>query len=241
MRPSHFQFLITSLYLALCAPACAQTNARVLCGSKDASRLLFKEAETIQSTAKIPCGELVEVVARVQKNGVYEVRRSDGQTGYILADAIEQSVGAKVPDSNPTPSPAATSATLSVEQTLAAQSKMLADLTRRLNDLESKVQTLTLMVARNGPSAQTPSVTPRATFGALACAPAIESTISGDFNGWEGETIFKLDNGQIWEQAEYSYMYSYQYRPDVTIYQTASGCRLKVEDEDETILVRKLR
>jgi len=73
------------------------------------------------------------------------------------------------------------------------------------------------------------------------CSPAIETTISGDFEGWTGETIFKLDNGQIWEQAEYEYTYSYSYRPEVTIYQTRGGCRMKVEDEDETILVRRIK
>ncbi|MDT8067190.1 MAG: hypothetical protein ROO76_03390 [Terriglobia bacterium] len=73
------------------------------------------------------------------------------------------------------------------------------------------------------------------------CSPAVESNITGDFEGWEGETVFKLDNGQIWEQAEYSYMYSYSYRPEVTIYETSSGCRMKVEDENETILVKRLK
>jgi hypothetical protein len=74
-----------------------------------------------------------------------------------------------------------------------------------------------------------------------SCTPAVESTISGEFTGWEGETIFKFDNGQIWQQAEYNYTYSYSYRPEVTIYQTSQGCRMKVEDEDETILVRRIR
>lgn len=74
-----------------------------------------------------------------------------------------------------------------------------------------------------------------------ACAPAVESTISGEFHGWDGETIFKLDNGQIWEQAEYDYMYSYAYRPEVTIYESSAGCRMKVEDEEETVLVRRLK
>ena len=73
------------------------------------------------------------------------------------------------------------------------------------------------------------------------CVPVVESTIVGDFDGWDGETIFKLDNGQIWEQAEYDYYYSYSYRPDVTIYSTSGGCRMKVEDEDETILVRRIQ
>ena len=76
---------------------------------------------------------------------------------------------------------------------------------------------------------------------ATGCTPAIETTMDGEFNGWEGETIFKLANGQIWQQAEYSYTYSYSYRPDVTIYQTRAGCRLKVEDEDETILVKRIK
>ena len=74
-----------------------------------------------------------------------------------------------------------------------------------------------------------------------SCEPAIESTIAGDFNGWDGETVFKLANGQIWEQAEEDVMSSYSYMPDVTIYSTSSGCRMKVEDEDETILVKRIR
>jgi len=73
------------------------------------------------------------------------------------------------------------------------------------------------------------------------CSPAVESTLAGNFNGWSGDTIFKLDNGQIWEQAEYAYTYSYSYRPEVTIYQTSGGCRMKVEDENETILVKRIK
>ena len=91
-------------------------------------------------------------------------------------------------------------------------------------------------------SSETQALTPPPTRPvASKCTPAVESTILGEFSGWEGETIFKLDNGQIWEQAEYDYMYSYQYRPDVTIYAVSSGCRMKVADEDETILVRRIK
>ncbi|MFV0278572.1 MAG: hypothetical protein ACK5HY_15510 [Parahaliea sp.] len=28
----------------------------------------------------------------------------------------------------------------------------------------------------------------------------IEAQISGDFDGWEGKTLFRLDNGQVWRQ-----------------------------------------
>jgi hypothetical protein len=74
-----------------------------------------------------------------------------------------------------------------------------------------------------------------------SCSPAIETRIAGDIEGWEGETVFKLDNGQIWEQAAYAYTYFYAFRPEVTIYQTSLGCRMKVEDEDETVLVRRIK
>lgn len=74
-----------------------------------------------------------------------------------------------------------------------------------------------------------------------SCSPAIESLISGDIEGWDGDTIFKLDNGQIWQQASYAYTYFYAYRPDVTIYQTSAGCRMKIEDETETVLVKRIK
>ena len=73
------------------------------------------------------------------------------------------------------------------------------------------------------------------------CSPAVESAISGEVEGWDGETIFKLDNGQIWQQAEYDYTYFYEYHPDVTIYETTGGCRMKVEDESDTVLVKRIK
>jgi len=73
------------------------------------------------------------------------------------------------------------------------------------------------------------------------CTPAIEDQIDGDFEGWDGETIFKLTNGQIWEQTEYDYEYEYAYNPDVTIYSTTQGCRMKVEGMDDTIIVRRVK
>lgn len=89
--------------------------------------------------------------------------------------------------------------------------------------------------------ASKPEQAPPSTFsGRSSCSPAIESTISGEIEGWDGETIFKLDNGQIWQQTAYDYTYFHAYRPDVTIYQTSAGCRMKVEDETETVLVKRI-
>jgi hypothetical protein len=88
-----------------------------------------------------------------------------------------------------------------------------------------------------------PAAVPKPEYGPVrsSCVPAVEASINGEFHGWDGETIFKLDNGQIWQQAEYDYNYDYDYSPDVTIYSTSSGCKMKVEGEDETVLVKRIK
>lgn len=74
------------------------------------------------------------------------------------------------------------------------------------------------------------------------CDPAIETKVDGEFEGWKGETIYKLMNGQIWQQASYHYHYHYAYAPDVTIYSSSAGCLMRVaDDNDDPILVRRLK
>lgn len=67
----------------------------------------------------------------------------------------------------------------------------------------------------------------------------IEGTIINDFRGWSGDTIFELDNGQIWKQSEYAYHYQYAYRPKAIIYNT--GYEHKILVEGESVKVKKLR
>jgi hypothetical protein len=75
------------------------------------------------------------------------------------------------------------------------------------------------------------------------CDPAIETNISGDFKGWDDETIYKMDNGQIWQQSTYHYHYHYAYHPSIVIYKTSSGaCHARVtEDDDEGADVIRLK
>lgn len=77
----------------------------------------------------------------------------------------------------------------------------------------------------------------------LGCEAAVETNINGDFDGWDSETIYKLDNGQIWQQANYHYHYHYAYRPQVVIYKTAHGtCHIRVvDDDDEGVDVVRLK
>lgn len=51
----------------------------------------------------------------------------------------------------------------------------------------------------------------------------IESRINGEFKGWEGDTIYKLVNGQVWKQSEYKYEYTYAYMPEALVYDPGSG------------------
>ena len=95
----------------------------------------------------------------------------------------------------------------------------------------SPVPTATTIPPATPRPTATPTATPPPILYSVAstCSPAIESRIDGEFEGWDGETIFPLTNGQIWQQVQYAYTYSYKDRASVTIYSTVDGCTLKVE------------
>ena len=69
----------------------------------------------------------------------------------------------------------------------------------------------------------------------------VETQISGAFKGWNGSTIFKLTNGQIWQQSSYAYTYHYAYQPAVIIYNTTAGYKMKVDGVDSTIYVKRIK
>jgi len=72
-------------------------------------------------------------------------------------------------------------------------------------------------------------------------AEAIESQIDGDFEGWEGETIVKLTNGQIWQQTEYYYHYHYSFMPKVLIYRSGKTYKIKVDGIEKSVNVKQLK
>jgi len=69
----------------------------------------------------------------------------------------------------------------------------------------------------------------------------IESRIDGNFEGWSGETIFKLQNGQIWQQSSYAYWYHYAFSPKVTIYKSNGLYKMQVDGVSQSIFVKRLR
>ena len=79
---------------------------------------------------------------------------------------------------------------------------------------------------------------------AVPAAPAgdsVESFITGEFKGWEGETIFKLDNGQIWQQARFAYHYAYKFHPKVLIYPSKGTWQMKVDGVEAALTVKRIR
>lgn len=56
-----------------------------------------------------------------------------------------------------------------------------------------------------------------------------EGQIDGDFNGWEGETVYKLMDGRIIQQSSYHYHYHYSYSPTVIICRSSRGLMIKVD------------
>jgi hypothetical protein len=69
----------------------------------------------------------------------------------------------------------------------------------------------------------------------------IETQINGKFTGWDGDTIFELTNGQIWQQDSYAYTYHYAYRPKVLIYYVGGRYKMTVEGVDGFIYVTRLK
>ncbi|MBX3364472.1 MAG: serine protease [Phycisphaeraceae bacterium] len=68
----------------------------------------------------------------------------------------------------------------------------------------------------------------------------IESHIISEFEGWDGDTLFALDNGQVWQQVSYSYTYHYAYRPKVMIVKTQGAYKMFVEGVANSIFVKRL-
>jgi hypothetical protein len=68
----------------------------------------------------------------------------------------------------------------------------------------------------------------------------IESKIDDDFEGYESGNIYKLRNGQIWEQTSSRYRYRYKYAPDVIIFMRNGSYQMQVEGMDDPVTVERI-
>jgi hypothetical protein len=69
----------------------------------------------------------------------------------------------------------------------------------------------------------------------------VESIIVSKFEGLNAGNFYKLANGQIWEQVEAWVWVWIWVNPNVTIYPSSGGYKMKVENIDHSVLVRRVR
>ena len=108
------------------------------------------------------------------------------------------------------------------------------------------------------PAAASPAASPSiraavsgaAGFGADTMAPKdnpatperIETRIVGRFTGWTGNTVFKLENGQVWKQAGTGYFTDVELdQPQVVIKKLGFGYLLTLPGHGATVFVRRIK
>lgn len=70
----------------------------------------------------------------------------------------------------------------------------------------------------------------------------IVARYEGQFSGWSGGTLFKLDNGQVWKQAQSGRVSHRRDNPVITIRKGALGSfRLSVEGLNRTVRVKRIK
>ena len=104
-------------------------------------------------------------------------------------------------------------------------------------------------VAEEPGSAADEPVATASDFGAEQLPPDIpdfiEATLVGNFDGWNGNTVFRLDNGQVWRQTK-NYIRPYKPRdpipsPRVTIEKGLFGTyNLRIEGVKRIVQVRRV-
>lgn len=79
--------------------------------------------------------------------------------------------------------------------------------------------------------------------GATSNLPAtvVESRLVGDFEGWEGDTVVTLLNGQVWQQVEFYYHYHYAFMPNAVVFQSNGIYKMLVDGVPKAVAVVRLR
>ncbi len=71
---------------------------------------------------------------------------------------------------------------------------------------------------------------------------SIESRIMGDFYGWRGNTVFKLENGQIWKQGKTGGTYARKFTdPEIIIKKRGESYWLRIKGAKAAVQVTRVR
>ncbi len=67
----------------------------------------------------------------------------------------------------------------------------------------------------------------------------IETRIAGDFEGWEGDTVFRMENGQVWLQTDGKSHRTRMRSPRVYLFRDYGYYEMRVEGMRDSIRVRR--
>jgi hypothetical protein len=67
-----------------------------------------------------------------------------------------------------------------------------------------------------------------------------ESKIDGNFDGFEFGKLYKLQNGQVWEQTSYKISVRYRFAPTVFVWQSGSQWKMRIDGDDRTVSVKQI-
>lgn len=81
----------------------------------------------------------------------------------------------------------------------------------------------------------------QATANSYNTSSVVESVIVSDFNGFSHGNVYRLRNGQLWQQTEFYTWYRYWYYPSVIIYSSGGSYKMLVEGIDHPVTVRRVR
>lgn len=69
----------------------------------------------------------------------------------------------------------------------------------------------------------------------------IETRILGTFTGWTGNTVFKLENGQVWKQADSRSYQTHLENPEVVIKKLMLGYLLTLPGQSASVFVKRIQ
>ena len=67
------------------------------------------------------------------------------------------------------------------------------------------------------------------------------SRIYGSTTGYHQYAVFKLENGQVWQQSEYHYQYHYAYQPEVRLFRYGTQQMLEIGGTLQAVSVIRVR
>lgn len=97
------------------------------------------------------------------------------------------------------------------------------------------------------PAPAAAAATGTAAFGATMLKPtavepdSVHSYIVGKFTGWSGSTLFKLGNGQVWQQSEPADYSAQLMNPEVIIKKLHFGYLLTLPGRGQTVFVTRVQ